>query len=57
MYLGKMKKVLSFLRLFLYGILGGLSMENRTINFATFAILMEATVLYIMCHYYSGKHT
>ena len=57
MYLGKMKKILSFLRLFLYGILGGLSMENRTINFATFAILMEATVLYIMCHYYSGKHT
>lgn len=42
MYLGNMKKALSFLRLFLCGILGGLSMENRTFNIVTFAILIEA---------------
>lgn len=44
MYVGKMKKILSFLRLFLYGILGGLSMENRTFNFVTFAILINVIV-------------
>lgn len=43
MYLGRMKKILSFLRVFLYGILGGLSWENRTFNIVTFAILIETT--------------